>query len=435
MRDSLLKRPVKDIDIEVFGVDSLDRLKGPLSRLGTVNEVGKSFGVLKLTTPLGDFDIALPRLETATGLGHRDFAVLHDGAMSFETAAKRRDFTINAMGVDLASGQLLDPFGGATDLKNGILRHVGDAFSEDPLRVYRALQFAGRFELTLAPETIVACRACQTAHLPKERIFEEIKKLLLQSQKPSLGLRLIAPLGLGGFYPELMALVNTQQDPDWHPEGDVWAHTLLVVDQMAMRLTGEPDRDLALMFAALLHDIGKPSTTVFENDRWRSPKHDMVGALIAAHVMIRWTDQKSLIDPVVNLVRHHMKPGMLFNSDAVSGVSDRAIRRLSTQIKIADLVLLATADYYGRGDAPLTPESCPPCDWLTARAAALGVTHAPPTPWLLGRDLIAMGHVPGPKFGEILRIAYQRQIDGKDTDRDGNLAWVVGSFSVKTMFS
>src|SRR3989338_2589134 len=269
VRDKLLGLASKDFDIEVYGL-SLEQLEAALNRLGPVYAVGKSFGVFKLF----NFDISLPRTENKAGKGHKVFVVQSDSNLTFEQASKRRDFTINAMGIDLETGKLLDPHEGQTDLKNKILRHVSDAFEEDPLRVFRACQFAARFEFKIHHDTLQKCLALESElnTLPWERIGEEFKKLLL-AQKPSIGLQALLDTRALSLFPELEALIGCQQDPAWHPEGDVWIHTLMVTDEAA-----KLSDSLMIRLAALCHDLGKPPTTQFEDGRWRSKNHEAAGA-------------------------------------------------------------------------------------------------------------------------------------------------------------
>ena len=228
VRDRRLGRTSKDLDLEVFGVPA-DRLKALVSAFGRIDVVGESFAVIKI----GNVDVSLPRRESKTGVGHRGFEVQGDPWLSYEDAARRRDFTINAMSEDPLTGERIDPFGGERDLEARTLRMVDRrTFPEDSLRVLRALQFAARFQLSIDPDTADVCRSIPLDDLPAERVWGEFEKLLLQAERPSIGLSLGWHLGVvQRLLPELAPLSTCPQDPEWHPEGDVWTHTLLVVDQ------------------------------------------------------------------------------------------------------------------------------------------------------------------------------------------------------------
>src|SRR4051812_26662568 len=211
-------RTCKDLDLEVYGVPA-DRLKPLLAAFGNVNTVGESFTVYKVA----DIDIALPRRESRTGRGHRAFEVTGDPGLSFVEAARRRDFTINAIGWDPLTGEYIDPFGGREDIAGRLLRAVDvRTFAEDSLRVLRAVQFAARFEFALDDPTRNLCRGIALDDLPAERIWGEIEKLLLQAARPSRGFQVALDLQvIGRVFPEIDALVGCQQEPEWHPEGDV----------------------------------------------------------------------------------------------------------------------------------------------------------------------------------------------------------------------
>lgn len=424
VRDMLLNIPSKDIDIELYGVSSLESIEPILQPFGPLNAVGKSFGVLKLR--FGDFDIdfSLPRTETKTGIGHKGFHVKHSECISFEEAAQRRDFTINAMGWDPYRHTLLDPYGGQADLDNRVLRHVSDAFSEDPLRVLRGIQFSARFNCTMTTETMTLCKSLDLSELPKERLLEEWSKLLLKAEKPSIGLSLLSDLGLFSFFPELAPLKGCEQDPEWHPEGDVWDHTLMVVDEMAALRTGDAKRDLILMFGALCHDFGKPSTTIFKDGRWRSPNHEAKGVPPTQTFLRRLTDEKQLIDAVCSLVREHLKPALLYNDSLRGRVSDAAIRRLALRVHLPDLYLVTQADHYGRTTSDALAKDFPAGRWLMARAEALSVKDSAPYPVLLGRHLIKLGYSPGPKMGIIIKKAFEAQLDGSFSTLEDGLRWI-----------
>ena len=208
VRDYFLQKPIKDYDIEVYGLSTIEELESFLKEYGKVKLVGKSFGVLKFIHKSYEYDFAFPRREKKVGAGHKGFEVVSDGFMSYSEAAKRRDFTINAMGYDIVGNEFLDPFGGMSDIAAKTLRHIDEkTFVEDPLRVYRGVQFCARFEFKMANETKRLCSSMvehgDLEELPKERVFEEIKKLLLKSKRPSIGFELLKELGVLRYFPEL----------------------------------------------------------------------------------------------------------------------------------------------------------------------------------------------------------------------------------------
>jgi tRNA nucleotidyltransferase (CCA-adding enzyme) len=420
VRDRLLGLESKDLDIEVYGIPA-EELRALLSRLGRVDTVGESFTVYKV----GGLDVALPRRESKVGRGHRGFAVTGDPNLSVEDAARRRDFTINAIAWDPLDGTYLDPHGGRADLDRRILRAVDPhTFGDDSLRVLRAVQFAARFDLTLDDRTADLCRAIPLDDLPAERIWGELEKLLLLARRPSRGFALALDLGVvAALFPEMHALVRCPQEPDWHPEGDVWTHTLLVIDQ-ARRLLDESARDRArqvtIMLGAVCHDFGKPTTTAFLDGRIRSLNHEDAGVAPAIALLDRLNvhtlDGFDVRHHVLGLVAHHLKPGMFHT--ARRPVGDGAFRRLAQKVDLELLALFAKADCLGRTG----PFDCSAMDWFLARARALGVEHEPPPPLVQGRHLLALGLAPGPAMGDLLRRIYERQLDGEITTTEGGVA-------------
>lgn len=419
VRDAVLGRPAVDIDVEVFGVDA-ELLPALLEGVCPLDRVGQAFGVLKLRgVPI---DVALPRRESKAGLGHRAFDVLSDPSLTFEEAASRRDFTINAMGIDLASGRLLDPFGGAADLAAKVLRHTSDKFAEDPLRVLRAMQFLARFELSPAPETVTLCAAIEPEGLPRERVFEEWRKLVVLGRAPSRGLAFLRDCGWVRYFPELAALIGCAQDPAWHPEGDVWIHTLHCMDAFAAARTGEAREDLIVGLAVLCHDLGKPATTAFQDGRWRSLGHDVAGTEPTRAFLDRLTGEKELVAAVVPLVVEHLRPVELY----LAGAGPSAVRRLSARVERIDrLVRVARADQEGR--PPIAVPRFEAGEWLLAQAHALGVAAAAPRPLVMGRHLIQLGLAPGKDFKRLLDLCYEAQLDGRITSVAEGLELVRGT--------
>ena len=431
VRDWLLGLEAKDLDIEVGGASFEDLLR-VLGPKGSTDVVGRSFGVIKLRLPSGtEYDIALPRRESKTGAGHRGFKVDPDPLLSDAEAAARRDFTINAIAWDPLDGRLIDPHGGETDLRARRLRHTGPAFVEDPLRVLRAMQFAARFDLTLAPETADLCRSIAPtfAELPVERVWHEWEKWAEKSATPSRGLRVLAETGWLAHFPEIASLAGCPQDPEWHPEGDVFTHPGHCCDALARDpewLAASPRRRRLLMFAVLLHDVGKPACTRQEEKngrlRWTSPGHEPAGVAPAESFLARIGaphDHAPAVTPLVanHMVHHHGGP---------DGLGANALRRLARRLHpatLADLAAVMRAD--ARGRPPLSgADSLPLIERLLSRAAELALSDAAPRPILLGRHLIAAGMKPGPEFKRLLDAAFEAQLDGAFADESSALIWL-----------
>jgi tRNA nucleotidyltransferase (CCA-adding enzyme) len=418
VRDRLFGRNAKDIDVEVYGL-SVDRLKEVLAAFGSVNTVGESFTVFKVA----NLDVSLPRRESKVGRGHRGFEVTGDPYLSLEEATRRRDFTINGISWDPLTDEYLDPFNGRADLERRILR-VTDArtFGEDSLRVLRAVQFAARYECTLDPATFELCRSIPLDDLPCERIWGEVEKLLLRAERPSIGLALARDLGIvERLWPELHALIDCPQEPEWHPEGDVWIHTLMVVDGARQRIDDLPTpQQNAVMLGALLHDVGKPSTTVFEEGRIRSRGHEAAGVGPATQMLDRLNvhtmEGFDVRREVLGITAYHLAPGSWHK--APTPVGDGAFRRLAAKVDLELLARVAAADCAGRGGN----HDCSAMDWFLDRARALGVQHAAPDPILMGRHLLDLGVSPGPGMGEILKAVYERQLDGEVQTLDDAIA-------------
>jgi tRNA nucleotidyltransferase (CCA-adding enzyme) len=419
VRDALLGQAAKDADLEVFGIEpgALEKL---VAKAYPVVVVGRSFGVLKVRGL--DLDVSVPRRERQTGPKHTDFAVDADPGMSFKDAAARRDFTCNAISWDPLTRELIDPFNGLDDIHNCRLRHTTERFAEDPLRVLRAMQLAARFELAVAPETVALSATLTMEGLSSERVFEEWQKLLVKGRKPSAGLEFLRACGWVKFFPELAALIGCAQDPGWHPEGDVWVHTLHCLDAFATRRTGDAWEDLIVGLAVLCHDLGKPATTAKdEAGRIRSPGHEAAAEEPARAFLARMTQQKDLIESVVPLALCHMRPRELM----LGGAGDGAIRRLAKKIgRIDRLARVDEADRWGR--PPLVPDEPGAGQWLLERAAKLAVADQVPAPIILGRHLIAAGLAPGPQFKDILNACYEAQMDGKFADLAGGEAFLRG---------
>ena len=424
VRDRLLGQESKDHDVEVFGLE-LDALQAILGRFGRVLTVGRAFGVLRLADL--DVDFSLPRRDNKVGPGHRGFDVEVDPSLDFASAARRRDLTVNSMGFDLLTEEILDPHGGRTDLERKVLRAVDThTFPEDPLRGLRVAQFSARLEMHPDDDLLALCRELDLSEVSPERILEEFRKLLLKGVRPSLGFAFLRESGLLRFFPELEALIDVPQDPTWHPEGDVWTHNLMVVDEAALLRQGDAD-DPALMFGALCHDLGKPATTVVREGRVRSPSHSKAGIAPTRALLARMRAPNELVERTCALVHHHLAPA-LFDKD---GAKARAYRRLSRQLASSGvsmelLARVARADHLGRTTAEALAREFPAGDRFLARAAELEVVEEAPRDAVQGRHLIARGLVPGPSFGPLLARCRDVQDERGWQDPDRILDAVLG---------
>jgi tRNA nucleotidyltransferase (CCA-adding enzyme) len=417
VRDELMEKQPKDWDVEVYGVEPA-RLREVLDQFGSVNVVGEAFTVYKLGS---DLDVSLPRRERKTGRGHRAFFIEGDPSMTIEEGARRRDFTINAILQDPLTSEIIDPFHGRDDLKKKLLRAVSsETFGEDSLRVLRAAQFAARFEFEIEPQTVELCREIDLSDLPSERIWGEMEKLLLKAQHPSIGLKCLLRLGvIDQLFPEVKALIDVPQDPEWHPEGDVFVHTQLVVDRARELIDDLPyTKQVTVMIAALSHDFGKPATTEFIDGRLRSRGHEEAGIEPTLSFLdklnIHTVDGYDVRAQVIALVRDHLKPGEYFKKR--DEVGDGAFRRLARKCELDLLYRVAKADSLGR-NAEWIPRDkwydATAQEWFISRARELEVHEKAPAPILQGRHLLEMGLEPGPRIGEITRAIYEMQLDGR----------------------
>lgn len=427
VRDELMGIEPKDWDLEVYGIEP-EKLREILDKFGEVNVVGEAFTVYKIGN---DLDVSLPRRERKVGKGHRGFVVEGDPDMSFEEACSRRDFTVNAIVKDPLTEEIVDPFKGREDIERKLLRHVSDeTFAEDSLRVLRAAQFAARLEFDIATETAELCRTIDVTDLPKERIWGEIEKLLLKAQRPSIGLKWLYDLGVvEQIFPELKSLVGVPQEPEWHPEGDVDVHTLMVVDE-ARKLIDELDypRQVAVMLGALAHDFGKPPTTEFIDGRTRSRGHDEAGVEPTISFLdtlgIHTLHGFDVREQIVQLVRYHLKPGEFYKAESKNPVGDGAFRRLARRVEPDLLYRVAKADSLGRNPDWLPKEKwfdSAAQEWFIERVRELQIEKKAPEPILMGRHLIDLGLEPGPKFKQILDTVYEQQLDGVVSNLDDAL--------------
>ena len=424
----------KDIDIEVFGLSN-GELRTSIGIFGEVKMVGAAFGVFKLSLGEVDVDISLPRRESKVGKGHKEFDVVPDAMMRPLDAARRRDYTMNALMWDPVSQSLLDFFDGEESLRRRVLRHVDEeTFVDDPLRVLRGMQFCGRFGMQGDFETMRLCHSIfhTFGELSLERVWEEWHKWGMQSVDPRAGLQFLVGSGWIFHFPELQALIGCEQDPEWHPEGDVLTHSGFAVEH-AMRIANrealdEHDR-LVLVFASLCHDMGKPTTSrVNEEGKIISPGHADAGAPLAELFLTRIGMVRmasSIAADITPLVREHMCYTSLRDP------TDAALRRLALRLApttIEQLGHLTEADVSGR--PPHAPRQ--PLAHIVERAREINVHTSPMKPLLLGRHVLETfpGLKPGPEIGQILRAAKEAQIEGAFSDVQSGIAWLQKNISV-----
>jgi tRNA nucleotidyltransferase (CCA-adding enzyme) len=445
VRDALLGRATTDADVEVYGVPR-DRLETMVLALfpGRVNTVGRSFGVMKVQLAGGiELDVALPRSDSKTGAGHRGFAVHGDPLLAFEEASRRRDFTVNAVACDPLSGEILDAHGGLDDLSRRTLRAVDPrTFPEDPLRVWRAFQFAARLDFVLDAGTLGLLTSMVArgalGELSPERVTDEIRKLLA-APRPSIGWTLARATGaVASSFPELATLWETPQDSEWHPEGDVWVHTLMVVDAAAEIVSrgrwGLIDREPThVLLGALLHDLGKPATTerAVKDGRSRivSPRHEAAGEAPAQAILSRLAFGEEAAHAALAIVRWHLSPGSLYYA-LVRGELDaraytNAVRKVLKRIHpVRWQVLLAAceADWRGRGIPDVDALPFDPGLRFAEAVASERLDATPPTPLVQGRDVLALGVPPGPEIGRLIRLIEEARDQGEIKEREEALA-------------
>lgn len=423
VRDKFLGQVSKDIDLEVYHLP-LTKLRQVVSRGRRTNEVGRAFGVLKVVVGNGlDIDIAPPRRDSKIGEGHRGFNTEFDPDLSITEAARRRDFTMNSIGVDPLTGEVFDPFGGREDIRQRWLRVTdSEKFGEDPLRILRAMQFAGRFQMKLEPASLKICQENleYVKTLSRERLYQEWHKLLWKSERPSIGLDVGKKIGLfKKYYPELEILSSLPQNPEWHPEGDVWVHTKRVVDAMAQIIRREKlleEQAIRLMFAALAHDLGKGNTTIEKEGKYVSYDHEKTGVEITKTFLEKLTNQTAWIKKILPLVAEHMWTiNMAKDRDKIS---DGAIRRLANRTapaSIQELIWVGEADQRGCG-VPLSQRREKDFsaggkfilgDWLLERSKILGIEKGKPALLTRGQDWLNWGCEKkfGKSIGELISWA------------------------------
>lgn len=406
VRDALIHKENKDVDIEVHGITP-GCLEAILDSLGERMVIGESFGIFGLKGY--SLDIAMPRKEEARGQGHKDFDIFVDPFIGTEAAARRRDFTFNALMQDVLTEEIVDHFGGAEDLKSGVLRHVNDkSFAEDPLRVLRAAQFAARFGFRVAEETVALCSRMQLQHLPRERIEGELKKALLKAEKPSIFFEVLREMDqLDHWFPEVKALVGVQQNPKYHAEGDVWVHTMMVLDEAA-KLRDRAADPYWFMLSALVHDFGKAICTEEKDGVLHAYQHETKGLPLIETFLRRITSEVKLIEYVLNQAEYHMKPNTVASARSAPKVTTRMY---DLAVDPEGLLCIALADDRGRiTQLPATDHE----EFLYERLEVFRELMS--RPYVMGRDLIDAGLAPGVEFTEILAYAHKLRLAGITKD-------------------
>lgn len=438
VRDHLLGLRPKDIDIEVYG-KSYPSLAAHLENFGKVDLVGESFAVIKLTVSSGEtFDFALPRTESKAGAGHRSFDVSHSPMISEREAASRRDVTMNALLWSPRTFEILDFFGGQEDIKRGVIRHTSDKFGEDPLRPLRVFQFAARFGFDVHPDTSSICKGMvvrsEHTSLAKERVGEEMMKFLLKGRDHLRGVKALSEMGwLAPVFPELAALDGVEQDPEYHPEGDVLTHTALSVTaagKIAEREGMDEATRSVLLLAALCHDLGKPMCTARKysaargRDRVVSPGHERLGLPPTRSLMERVGVPKSLRPKVEGMVENHMAH--------LSIAGERDVRALSVRLRdsgglvIREWEALVEADHSAR--PPLLDHRPERLDFAVSAARRMGCYDTPLSLPVSGADVLALGVPSGPHVGTVLRAALRARVEGRFEKRGEALAWLEKNF-------
>lgn len=428
VRDRLAGVESKDFDVEVYGLEPV-RLRAVLEQMGQVNTVGDHFSVYKLALHRAaagpgddsdkqerfEIDVSLPRRESKSGHGHRGFVIEGDPAMTFEEAARRRDFTVNAILYDPLTGEIVDPFGGREDFERRILRAVAaETFVEDSLRVLRAVQLAARFEMTIDPRTGALCRAIELSDLPSERIWGEIEKLVTLASRPSIGLDAALDLAvLDKLFPQIRALVGCRLEDRTHDDRDLFDDTKRSLDE-AVRLSGELSKShrTAVMLATLCSDLGcvEPGEAGNALEERTKSLLNTLGLYTISGYDVR--------SQVLALVRESPTPREFYGSREIA--TDGDFRRLAQKVDLDILYRVTKACALGHGSVTSGVAE----DWFIDRARDLGIEHAPPAPLLLGRHLIEAGFEPGPQMGRLLRHVYELQLDGEVTTLEEALAAV-----------
>lgn len=394
VRDKLLGCPCKDIDIEIHGIPG-EKLRELLGEVGTVLEHGRSFGVYGLAGR--GLDISLPRDDNgceAPNIG------------TFE-AARRRDLTLNSIMENVLTGQLTDHFGGREDIERKLLRRVDDdTFASDPLRVFRTAQLAARYGFSVEEETLDLCRKTDVSQLAGERVMGEISKALLRSERPSVFFEELRKMEqLSCWMPELEALIGVPQNRYYHQEGDVWVHTMMVVDEAAKR-RDTAHFPLGIMMSALCHDFGKAVATTEENGVVHSYGHETEGLPLVRSFLARLTSDKRLKRYVLNMTQLHMDPNKLARSRSKL---KRTNRMFDLSVEPFDLIQLSICDGLGK-----LPQNDSSEQFLMERYEKF--CRIMERPFVSGKDLIEAGISPGEEMAQILEYAHKLRLAGLEKE-------------------
>lgn len=419
VRDDILGIPNKDIDIEIHNIEP-NVLENILKQFGNIEKrtVGNNFGIYNINR--FNLDISLPRKETAIGKGHKDFDIIVDPYLSLKESAKRRDFTINALMKNILTGEIIDYYGGLDDLKKGIIRHIDDnTFAEDPLRVLRACQFAARFDFDIATETIELCKNMDISTLPKERVAGELTKALIKGNKPSIFFNSLYEMKQTEWFKEVFDLKDVKQDTVYHPEGDVYEHTMSVIDEASTLFpTGidNPDRYLPFMLSALCHDFGKLNTTKINNKgRICAINHEKTGIPLANDFLDRIYNNKGFTRYVDNMIEFHMKAHSCFNNKAKIKSTNLLFDKL---LYPTDFIHLAYADSIGHNIQKLDNKQFNMFLGKAMRENEFLINRyfnykdRKSQPHITANNLIELGLKPSPLYKEILNKSWNLHLKG-----------------------
>lgn len=405
VRDEILGIDIKDIDIEVHNIE-VDILIQILENFGEVQKIGSFFGVFNIKGY--DIDIAMPRKEKSSGRGHKDFEIFVDPFIGYKEAAIRRDFTMNSLMKDVLTEEIIDSFGGINDLNNKIIKHINDkSFCEDPLRVFRCAQFAARFDFEIDSKTKLLSSTMDVSSLASERIFEELKKALLKSEKPSIFFKSLKDMNqLSFWFKEIENLIGIKQSEIHHPEGDVFTHTMMVIDEAA-KLKNKAENELAFMLAALCHDFGKITTTQLKKGKLTAYGHEIESVALAKGFLDRITNKISLKKETLNLIKLHMKPNQMYNT-----AKKKSMMKLwDDAICPNDLILLSKADSLGRAIKRDYTEI-----EKILNNSLKEYNELMQQPEVVGKDLIKLGLKPGIVFSEYIKLGHKLHLSGLSKD-------------------
>lgn len=433
VRDAVRGCQPQDWDCEVFGL-TYSQLTDALSPFGPINTVGRSFGVVKLTTESNDYDFTLARQDNKAGRGHLGFVPEFLPDITPKEAAYRRDFTFNSMSIDILTGELTDHFGGVDDLRKGVITHTSNAFLEDgAVRVLRGFKFVARLGVKASQDLVNVCDTpeCkgQLAYEHGNRVLGEWLDWAIKGKYLGQGLDYLKDIGWLDLFPGLAELDETEQDAEYHPEGNAFEHTKLAIDAASRIAKRDGLNELdtfILIMSALVHDMGKIDTTT-RSDDGRITSHGHAEEQERARSFLlsiglesdgAYTPEGTL-DKILVLAKYHM---VHINKNTAKSTRRLALRLSEHGATITELVRVIEADHSGR--APLPGGMPGGAIELVRLAKENKVADDRPKPILMGRHLIEMGMPPGVRFGEILRQAFEAQINDEFSDINGAIEWL-----------